>query len=219
MRAIGYLRVSTDEQTLGSDAQRAELERWCERNGAELVGVHEDRGVSGGLELHKRPALLAAIDALDKGAVLLVAKRDRLARDPMVSAMVERLATRKGASVVSAAGEGSGDSPSDVLMRRMVDAFAEYERLVIKARTKAALAVKRERGEVFNHVPFGYRREGDRLIEDPDAQEALRIIRELRADGATYRAIAAELERRGVSTKRGGTWKAGTVRKLALRAA
>ena len=38
----------------------------------------------------------------------------------------------------------------------MVDAFAEYERLVIKARTKAALGAKRKRGEkTGGAIPYG----------------------------------------------------------------
>lgn len=216
-RAAGYVRVSTDRQDLGPEAQRADMERWCKANGAELVAVYQDLGVSGGVELDKRPRLLAALDALTKGSVLLIAKRDRLARDPIVSAMAERLAERKGARVVSCDGTGNGDDPAAVLMRRMVDAFAEYERRLIGARTKAALRVKRERGEAWNHVPFGYRLEGDRLVEDADGQEAIRLILELRQDDMSYRAIAAELEHRGVETVRGGKWEAMTVRKIALR--
>jgi DNA invertase Pin-like site-specific DNA recombinase len=105
-KVIGYLRVSTDEQTLGPEAQRAALERWrwCEAHQATLVAVYSDQDVSGGAALDKRPALLAAIAALkEHGAgVLLVAKRDRLARDTMLAAMVERLAGREGATVLTA---------------------------------------------------------------------------------------------------------------------
>jgi len=209
-RAIGYVRVSTDEQHLGPEAQRAELESWCQRNGAELVAVHADLGVSGAAALDKRPGLLAALADLKRGAVLLVAKRDRLARDPMISAMVERMTERKGAAVVSAAGEGTdSDSPADVLMRRMVDAFAEYERLVIKARTSAALAVKRSKGErTGGDVPFGFQLGADGRTLEANAGErrALDIIQELRADGVSYRRIAEELNRRGVTTKRGASW-------------
>src|SRR5260370_31933372 len=81
-RAIGYIRVSTDEQALGPQAQREALRRWCATNGAELIATFEDLGVSGGLELDKRPGLLGALDALKahNANVLLVAKRDRLHR-------------------------------------------------------------------------------------------------------------------------------------------
>jgi DNA invertase Pin-like site-specific DNA recombinase len=67
-------------------------------------------------------------------------RKDRLGRDVVAVALVERLISRKGARLVSAAGEGTdSDDPTAILMRRIVDAFSEYERLLIGARTKAAL--------------------------------------------------------------------------------
>ena len=54
-------------------------------------------------------------------------------------------------------GEGTeGDEPTNVLMRRIVDAFAEYERLIIAARTRAALQAKIRRGHRCGKVRFGY---------------------------------------------------------------
>src|SRR6476469_878208 len=96
VRVVGYIRVSTEDQSLGPEAQRVALERWCAAQGAELAVCHEDVGISGGVDLDKRPGLLAALDSLRtlRADVLLVAKRDRLARDVLVSAMVERLAER-----------------------------------------------------------------------------------------------------------------------------
>src|SRR5215469_9398058 len=127
-RCIGYIRASTEDQSLGPEAQRTALEKWCQSHGAELVATFEDLGVSGGLELDKRPGLLAALDALrdNRAAVLLVAKRDRLARDVMVAAMVNRLAEKAGAQVLSADGVGNGDEPEALLMRNIGNAFAEY---------------------------------------------------------------------------------------------
>jgi len=61
--------------------------------------------------------------------VLLVAKRDRLARDVIVSAVVERLVERQGARVMAADGTGNGDSPEAELMRRIADAFSVYAEL------------------------------------------------------------------------------------------
>lgn len=148
-KAIGYLRVSTEEQGqsgLGLEAQQAAIDRFCEANGWEVADVGQDV-VSGASGLDKRPALLEAIGQLAQGDVLVVAKRDRLGRDPIVVAMIEAAVQRKKAKVVSAAGEGTeGEDPTHVLMRRIVDAFAEYERLVIGARTKAALQAKQARG-------------------------------------------------------------------------
>jgi DNA invertase Pin-like site-specific DNA recombinase len=95
-KVIGYVRVSSDDQRFGPEAQRAALKQWCTAHGKRLVLICTDRGVSGGAALDQRPGLLAALAAIKKFAagVLLVAKRDRLARDTLVAAMVERLAER-----------------------------------------------------------------------------------------------------------------------------
>ena len=206
MATIAYLRVSTEQQTLsgaGLDGQ----EDACRRAAGELAGVYRDEGVSGKTGLDKRPALLEAIADLGKGDVLMVAKRDRLGRDPLVVAMIESAVQRKGARIVSASGEGTdSDSPSDVLMRRMVDAFAEYERLIIGARTKAALQAKKQRGERTGSIPYGYRcDDGINLVKDEQEQAAIEVIKAMNDKGLSLRNIAMRLEQRGY-LPRGKVW-------------
>lgn len=219
-RVVGYVRVSTDEQALGPEAQRLALSRWCAANGSELVAVLEDLGVSGGLELHKRPGLLAALDALrdHHATVLLVAKRDRLARDVMVAAMLGRLAEKAGAQVLSADGTGNGDGPEELLMRNIVNAFAEYERALIRARTRAAMAVKGSKGERTGEVPFGYRLavDGVRLEALPAEQSIIAAVRQLRREGLSIRAIAARLNAQGIAA-RGTRWHATSIARLLER--
>jgi DNA invertase Pin-like site-specific DNA recombinase len=158
-KVVGYVRVSTDEQALGPEAQKVAIREWCRANGVVLVAVHEDLGVTGATPVEKRPGLNAALDSLAVACagVLLVAKRDRLARDVVIGAVAERLVERLGARVLSADGTGNGDGPEQQLMRHLINAFAEYERMVIGARTKAALHVKKRRGERIGAVPLGYR--------------------------------------------------------------
>ena len=216
MRFILYRRCSTDEQSEsknGLNAQSDHCASFAATNGGEIVGTHSDEGISGGASLEKRPALLTAISELKRGDVLLVAKRDRLGRDPMVVAMIEAAVNRKGARVLSAAGEGtSDDDPTSVLMRRMVDAFSEYERLIIKARTKAALHAKKIRNERVGHIPFGFRlaADGRHLESEPNEQEILTLIRELRGNGLSLRAIASQLTTSGLPN-RGKDWNGVSV--------
>jgi len=210
--AIGYLRVSTDGQVvsgLGLDAQRSAIDASAARLGLPVAGWYSDAGVSGAASLDARPGLLAALDALKRGDVLIVAKRDRLGRDVLVVAMVERLASRKGARVVSAAGEGTdGNSPADVLMRQMIDAFAQFERAVIGVRTKAALQAKRARGERAGTVPFGYVADADgRLTPCACERRVVALVRELRDAGYTLQAIADELNAQGYTTRKGTSWR------------
>jgi DNA invertase Pin-like site-specific DNA recombinase len=219
MRAVGYLRVSTDEQSasgLGLDAQRAAIVAAAARAKLELVHVFADEGVSGSVAPLERPELARALEQLRRGELLLVAKRDRLGRDLVQVALLERELRRRGVRVVSAAGEGTeNDDPSSLLQRRIVDVFAEHERDVIRSRTRAALRAKRARGERAGAVPFGFvALEGGRLVEDLDEQKALAFMREKRASGAGWKAIARALRASSFRPKRAKAWSPSSVRSI-----
>ena len=217
-RAIAYLRVSTKEQAdsrLGLDAQLASCAAAAVRLGLPLAQIFRDEGVSGSLPLEDRPALTAAVAALRRGDVLLVAKRDRLGRNVRHVNAIEDAA--RGCRIISAAGEGTDDDgPTGELMRGMMDQFAQYERLLIGQRTKAALAVKKARHERAGTVPYGYRLAGTgarskrglvcTLEPQADEQRTLARIRELRTAGLTTVAIAATLNASGSRQRRGTPW-------------
>jgi DNA invertase Pin-like site-specific DNA recombinase len=203
--AVGYIRVSTDEQHLGPAAQRSQIEAWAQREGITVAAWHTDAGVSGAAEIDARPGLVGALAdvARLRAGVLAVAKRDRLARDVVVAATVERTVGRSGARVQTADGIANGSTADDAFRRHLEDGLAALERARVGTRTKAALAVLRALGEVSNHAPFGYRAEGGRLVADEAEQEVLAAVREARARGLTVRAIALELEQAGIVSRRG----------------
>ena len=212
--AIAYIRASSDEQRLSPEAQRTTLEALCAARGWALRAVHVDHGVSGGAPLDKRPGLLAALDSVGKGDVLVVAKRDRLARDMLVSLLVERELKNRGGAIVSADGAAEGDGPEAQLMRRILDAFAEYERAMIKLRTKQALAAKKRQGKRVGQVPYGFRvGRGGMLEPDAAEQQTLREIREWHESGLSATRICAQLEADGAPA-RGSRWHATTIRRL-----
>src|SRR5688500_7351522 len=96
--AIGYLRVSTDEQRdsgLGLEAQRTAIEAAATRQGLRIRATFDDAGLSGALPLATRPGLLQALNVLQRGDVLIVAKRDRLGRDVIGVATFEAAAAKK----------------------------------------------------------------------------------------------------------------------------
>lgn len=200
--AVGYVRVSTAGQAdegVSLEAQAVAIRRWCESQDLELVTVCEDAGISGACELAKRPGLLEALEAVrsSKAAVLVAYKRDRLARDVVIAATIERMAQSAGGRVMTVEGT-NGASPEDALMRCIVDAFGQYERAVIAARTRAALSYKKSRGELTGKAPWGEQVGEDGRTLETNAREAevLRQVRELRDGGMTLRGIVAELETR-----------------------
>jgi DNA invertase Pin-like site-specific DNA recombinase len=235
MNAVGYLRVSTDEQAesrAGLEAQLHALREHCRRHGMNLVATFSDEGISGAAPLDKRPGLLDAVNAVTRGAQLLVAKRDRLARDVVACAVVERMVAKRGGRVVSVAGEGTdSDDATSVLMRRIVDAFAEHERLVIAARTRAALQAKRRRGERAGRLPLGYTladadaaaarsRAGHpvQLVAVPEQLAVVERIRREHAAGLSMRTIAQRLTDDAIPTASGGArWCHSTVQRVLSR--
>jgi DNA invertase Pin-like site-specific DNA recombinase len=229
MRVVGYIRVSTDKQEFGPDAQQKAIEDWCDRNKADLITCYIDTDVSGDTHPEKRPGLSEVFVALAQGAdVLLVSRRDRLARNVVWAHMIEQISKSFGARVISCAGEGTdgeeGD-PTSFLQRAIIDVFAEYERMVIKTRTKAALAVKRRRGELVGKNPYGYKvtkkmNPNGKLVsyleEDAAEQEVLQRIYALADGGAGVTQILHELKDCFIPC-RGKRWHETTIVRILAR--
>lgn len=220
--AVAYARVSTAEQANGCDAQLAEIRRWADANGVELAAVYIDRGVSGATPAAERPALpLALADATARRCPLVVAKRDRLARDPLVSMTVERALDAAGARVVALDCAAGGDDPAGVFMRRILDAAAELERGMIRARVAAGMAAAKRKGRHMGRAPFGWRIDArtGALTPDDAEQAVIQRIDAARAAGLSWRAVAAVLNAAGLRTRAGCEWRCGTTYKTAKRAA
>jgi DNA invertase Pin-like site-specific DNA recombinase len=206
--AVAYIRVSTDDQRLGPEAQRAAIETWAAREGVHVAAWHVDVGVSGATVIEARPGLCAALASLRDHAagLLVVAKRDRIARDVVVAAMAERAAVASGARLVAADGTANGDSPADAFMRTVIDGAAAYERGLIRARTKAALAAKSSRGErVSGGIPFGFRLATDSVHLEQVVQEQQTIARArmLASEDKSLREIASNLAIEGYVSRTG----------------
>lgn len=220
--AVAYTRVSTAEQANGCDAQAAELQRWADANGVRLAAVYVDRGVSGATPAAERPGLAQALaDATARGCPLVVAKRDRLARDPLVSMTVERAMSKAGSRVVALDCASDGDAPSDVFMRRILDAAAELERGMIRARVAAGMAAAKRKGRHMGRAPFGWRIDPQTggLTPDDGEQAVIQRIGAARAAGLSWRAVAAVLNAAGLQTRAGGDWQNRSAQRVAERAA
>lgn len=219
MRIIGYLRVSTDQQAdsgLGLEAQRRAIMEYANKHKVNSYEFFEDAGLSGTLALDKRPGMLSAIASLKKGDILAVAKRDRLGRETLVVAMIEAAVKRKGARVISAAGEGTeSDDPASALLRHMIDGFAVYERLIIGARTKAALKTKKDKGQRVGHIPFGSKLAADGIHLEPnnDEQSMLKQIHKLRTKSLSIREIAKTMNSQR-KLNRGSAWNHASVHRI-----
>lgn len=210
MRAIGYARVSSEQQGadgLGMQAQQTCIETECARRGWTLTGIESD--VASGKSRKGRDGLERAIAAIEAGQadVLVVCKLDRLARSLVDFAMLlERFRANGWQLVVLDLGVDM-TTPTGEMVASIMAALAQWERRIIGERTRTALAQAKANGKVLG------RREGFR--ESPP--ETIALIKELRFGAKlSLRAIAAELDRRGVDSPRGKGWNQETVRQAVL---
>lgn len=211
MKAIGYVRVSTDEQGrsgAGLDAQRKAIARAAEYHGWELVEVFSD--VASGKTTNGRPGLRAALDCLRGDGcadALVVAKLDRLSRSVADFARMMETARKGGWALVALDLNIDTSTATGEMMANMLATLAQWERRLIGERTAAALASKRASG-----VRLG------RPVRVPT--EVRRSIVRARRAGKSYRAIADALNAKGTPTGQSGArWHASSVRAVELRAA
>jgi DNA invertase Pin-like site-specific DNA recombinase len=209
VRVIGYVRVSTEEQSAsgaGLLAQRTAISSEAQRRGWELLEIVEDAGFSG-RDL-RRPGIGVVLDALKarRASALMVAKLDRLSRSMLDFAALMDRSTREGWALVAIDLGVDTTTPAGEALANVMLSFAVFERRLIAQRTKEAMAAKRAAG-----VRFGR----PRTIPAP----VLARITAERGGGLTYRAIADLLTADRVPTGHGGRrWYASTVH-AALRCA
>jgi len=116
-RALGYVRVSTDEQAskgYGLDIQRRAIRDHCRANGLVLVDIVTDAGISGSNGLDARQGLAEALARIERheASILVVHRLDRLARKLFVQLTVVERLEKAGARVVSTS-EPDIDGPDE----------------------------------------------------------------------------------------------------------
>ncbi len=220
-KAISYLRVSTARQGrsgLGLEAQREAVKAYLA--GTSMKVIKEFVEVESGKD-DERPKLTAALQyAKVTGAVLVIAKLDRLSRN---IAFIDQLQTSKTKFVCC-------DMPeANETMISFMSVMAKHERQAISERTKAALAAVKARGKKLGnpHGARALRRAGKgnkaavralKAAANAYAADVLPIIDDIRASGhTTLEAIASELNARGIVTARGNAWHPTTVLRILKR--
>lgn len=181
MRAVTYSRVSTSDKGQNPDVQATALREFCTARGWQVTAELVDHGFSGGTD--KRPGLVQLLKLVRSRQVdaVVVTKLDRMFRSlkHMVGLIDEFEAL--GVKFISLGDQIDLSTPSGRLLIHLLAAFSEFERSLIRERTRAGLAYARSKG-----VKLGRPKERD------DEK-----IRALRGAGHSIRDIA---KLTGVST-------------------
>jgi putative DNA-invertase from lambdoid prophage Rac len=210
--AIFYKRVSTGAQDGAS--QIAACEAYAAGAGLEIVATYEDV-ITGASAAAERAGLVGLLEALAPGDTVLVERRDRLGRDALEVAYIERTIQAKGARIVTASGLGAEQTPEAQLIARMLDLVAEYEKALNNSRTKAALDARRAKGLIVGQPHYGYAADADGFkVEHAGEQATISRARELRAGGARYKEVKDTLTEEGHRSRRGAPLSLDTLRKI-----
>ena len=232
LRAIGYPRVSTDEQRkrgYSLPAQRKRIEEYCERGGFKLVDVIEDDFTSRTLN---RPGLSRITKLAEAGAfdVLVCMRLDRMARQNYLRRGYEEWLEKQGVEVVFVE-QHFDATPSGRLQKGLQGEIDEYEWEKLRIMTMNG---RRDKAEEKSVMPcrcdrYGYHQvsvaeakadpafaghQSGALIEKPGEAEVVHRIFTLYAAGASLRQIAGKLHAEGVLPKRCSEWRPGRISRI-----
>lgn len=223
-RAILYARFSPRPNAAeceSCEAQLADLRQYCSKRGYEIAGQFEDKALSGGNDWTKRRGMFDAATACQRGDLFVVRAFDRLFRDTEKALVFKSMLAAKGVKVRSITEESAcDDSPVGNLLRTLFLAVAEYQRAVIRARTRAKMRQYQREGRAMSKdPPYGARinpQSPGRLIVDLNEVQTLETIRRLHHDGKSLRGIARELNEAGIQS-RGDRWTHTTIARILRR--
>lgn len=211
MRAVGYVRVSTDKQAergVSLAEQEARLRAYAHLYELDLVSVISEDASAKSLD---RPGLQRALGALEPGMGLLVAKLDRLTRS--VRDLCDLCDTVfKDCALLSVGEQIDTRTAAGRLVLNVLSSVSQWEREAIGERTKAAMGhLRREGRYTGGHVPYGYKLaqpdvaqlgtldpathipSKQNLVECPKEQAIITQVRTLGAQGLSIRRISALL--------------------------
>lgn len=180
MKAIGYTRVSTEDQAregVSLDNQESKIRAYAALHGLELVDVIRDEGISGkGLARPGFNRLRGILDAGGANAVIAY-KLDRISRKTIDILTVLENWERRGIAFHCIQDRIDTTTAAGKFLLTILSAMAQMERDLISERTTDALSYKKKNGEWLGNVPFGFRLHEGRLVENPEAQATIRKAR------------------------------------------
>jgi DNA invertase Pin-like site-specific DNA recombinase len=228
MKAAGYCRVSSQEQVDGTSlkAQEGQIRAYAAMKGIEVLSVLVDAGISGGKPLALRPQGSRLTRMIQAGEVeaVIISKLDRGFRSASDCLFNVEAWEKQAISlhILNLGGTTIDTStPTGKFFITVMAGAAELERNMIRERCNEGRKIRKAQGYRVGEIPFGFSLDADgkTLVKCGEEQEAITLAIELRSKGYSASGIAAELNRRGISTKKGSIWTHKQVIRLLKRAA
>jgi DNA invertase Pin-like site-specific DNA recombinase len=223
--AVLYARFSprpNASECESCERQIEDLRIYCKGAGLEIAGEFSDHALSGGDGWEERPGMLDAVAVAKRGTVFLVRAYDRLFRDTDKALAFRAMLEAKGVQVCSITEEGAnGDSMNAKLIRFIFLWLAEYQREIIRARTKARMLQHQAGGRrMSKETPWGTRVDPSdpaRLVADEEEIGIAHLIVERKAAGESLRGIGRWLQEQGYKRRGKETWPHAIITRIVNR--
>ena len=214
-RKIFYGRSSTNKQELSAELQLNEVE---EKFGPMDLKFF-DKNISGDANISKREALVTAIDELKKGDTLYIYSFSRVARDSFLQLWLEREIKNRKANLISATEEEyCGETPEKRMIRVILSAVNEYEKEVIRIRTKSARKTMRKNMKYCGGKrEYGFKVIGAGMVAVPHEIETLSRMMGWKDEGMSYKRITDRLNEEKIPSASGNSWNYQVVRHILKR--
>ncbi len=218
MNAIGYIRVSTDEQAregVSLNNQRDRINGYCKYKEFVLKDIIEDAGISGGKN-KTRAGFMDLLNRIEEGdiKVIVLYSLERLSRDMLTLLALERLLDEKDIELHTVEGQVDTSSPDGWLNFAMKAFLGEMERRQVKYRTKRAMEYKKSQGAVVGSVPYGYSREDNGLVLNLHEQGVVKLINGLYRRPMRLSDICNHLQQKGIKTRNGKAFTSEQVKRI-----
>ena len=223
-RAVVYVRVSTDKQVesgLGLEDQQERLAAYCKLRGLELVQLVIEPGESAGKPLASRPGGQKLLELVRRKKVdaVVILKLDRAFRDTVDTLVTVEAWDKAGVALhitdLGGMAIDTGTATGKMILT-MLAGFAEFERNQTGERTTAALAHKARSGSMRTNStpPYGWRYEGEQLVEVPKEQVVVGLVRRWHGAGWSFRAIVRGLVTEGHRNRAGTEFKLTQIHRM-----
>jgi site-specific DNA recombinase len=219
IRAIGYVRVSTEQQVtdgVSIELQIEKIKQYCDLYGYDLLDIVIDAGLSA--KNLKRAGLTNVLQCLtnNEADALIVYKLDRLTRSLADwSALIKDYFNDKsGKTLLAVIDQIDTSTAAGRMCLNLMMTVYQWEREVISERTKAALQHKKSKGQPLGSAKFGEDINQLTISPNSDEQKILNLIIHLRSAGNTLQEIADYLNENNYLTKRSKQWYARTVKNV-----
>jgi len=215
MKAVGYIRVSTQEQAregVSLEAQEDKIKKYVDLHNLGDISIIRDEGKSG-KDLN-REGMQKVISLCEKKEIdhLIVYKMDRLTRRTLdLLTLVENVFKPNKVRFHSITERIDTSTAQGKFFLTIIGAMAQMERDLISERTREALQYKKSKFQAYSPTPFGFNREDGHITPNQKELKIVKLMKNLKKKGLSYQAIINKLNERDIPTKNRKSWSKSTI--------